>query len=232
MTNNEKSKKSFSVPKMGAFYIVLAVCVLAASMISLRAAKTKVQIGNENTTVSDTEKDTAVNKNITGIPDDRNPANGKFTNSYSELTVTAPQTEFSVSAYYGLPLGKDIGMPFSDGEMIYAKTMGDWRTHNGTDYKAAVGDPVKAVNNGKVKAVYDDALWGTVVEIDHGNGLLARYCGLGKGSTVQTGSLIKIGDKVGNLGAVPMESAENPHLHLELLKDGKFIDPAGILGKN
>lgn len=232
MTNKEQSKKPFHIPKAGAFYIVLAVCVLASSVISLRALKTKVQIGGDTTTVSATDADAEVGKNVTGVPDDRNPANGSFTNAYSEITPTAPATAFQVSDYFGLPLGKDIGMSFSDGEMIFAKTMGDWRTHNGTDYRGAVGDPVKAVNNGKVKAVYDDALWGTVVEIDHGNGLLARYCGLGKGSTVQAGGLIKIGEKVGNLGAVPMESAENPHLHLELLRDGKFIDPAGILGKN
>lgn len=87
-----------------------------------------------------------------------------------------------------------------------SKTMGDWRTHNGTDYAGNIGDPVRAVNNGRVTRVYDDVLWGTTVEIDHLDGLTVRYCGLGKGSTVSEGDEVKINDKIGNLSEIAIRN--------------------------
>ena len=91
---------------------------------------------------------------------------------------------------------------------------------------------MKAINNGVVKAVYDDVLWGTVVEIDHGQGMIAKYCGLGKGSTPEVGEKVKINDRVGNLGTIPIESADDVHLHLEILQDGKAVEPLAAMGKD
>ena len=103
--------------------------------------------------------------------------------------------------------------------------------HNGVDFSGATGDPVKAVNNGIVLSVKDDALWGTVVEIDHGEGMTVRYCGLGKGSTVNEGDTVKINDKVGNLSVIPIESADGVHLHFEVLINGEYSDPLAALGR-
>ena len=40
---------------------------------------------------------------------------------------------------------------------------------------------------------------------------------------------VKAGQKIGSVGVVPMELTEEPHLHLELKKDGKWVDPTEIL---
>ena len=61
---------------------------------------------------------------------------------------------------FSLPLEAGIAKAYSNGEMVQSKTMGDWRVHNGVDFKGTVGDAVKAINNGVVKAVYDDVLLG------------------------------------------------------------------------
>lgn len=148
------------------------------------------------------------------------------TESESEANAVLAQKDgVERAASFVLPLGGTVDKAFSNGEMVQSKTMGDWRAHNGVDFRGTVGDPVIAVNNGIVKAVYDDVLWGTVVEIDHGKGLLARYCGLGKGSTVEVGARVKINDRIGNLGAIPIESADEVHLHFETRQDGKAVDP-------
>ena len=144
--------------------------------------------------------------------------------------VLAQKDGVERAASFVLPLGETVDKAFSNGEMVQSKTMGDWRAHNGVDFRGTVGDPVIAVNNGIVKAVYDDVLWGTVVEIDHGKGLLARYCGLGKGSTVEVGARVKINDRIGNLGAIPIESADEVHLHFETRQDGKAVDPFEAMG--
>ena len=123
----------------------------------------------------------------------------------------------------------DVIKAFSGDTLVMSKTMGDWRTHNGTDYAGNIGDPVRAVNNGRVTRVYDDVLWGTTVEIDHLDGLTVRYCGLGKGSTVSEGDEVKINDKIGNLSEIPAESADGTHFHIEAEKDGKYIDFESLL---
>ena len=132
---------------------------------------------------------------------------------------------------FSLPLGNAVSKHASLSELVYSKTMEDWRVHNGIDFPGATGDPVKAVNNGIVLSVKDDALWGTVVEIDHGEGMIARYCGLGKGSTVNEGDTVKINDKVGNLSVIPIESADGVHLHFEVRINGAYADPIAALGK-
>lgn len=143
--------------------------------------------------------------------------------------VVAQEDGITRAEHFSLPLLSEVDKPFSGGDMVQSKTMGDWRVHNGVDFRGTVGDQVRAVNNGVVKAVYDDVLWGTVVEIDHGDGLVARYCGLGKGSTAAVGDKVKINDRIGNLGSVPVESADEVHLHFELRQDGTAVDPMPIL---
>ena len=146
-----------------------------------------------------------------------------------EQAVVAQEDGITRAEHFSLPLLSEVDKPFSGGDMVQSKTMGDWRVHNSVDFRGTVGDQVRAVKNGVVKAVYDDVLWGTVVEIDHGNGLVARYCGLGKGSTAAVGDKVKINDRIGNLGSVPVESADEVHLHFEMRQDGTAVDPMPIL---
>lgn len=147
----------------------------------------------------------------------------------AEQAVLAQDDGITRAETFSLPLGGGVDKAYSNGDMVQSKTMGDWRVHNGVDFRGTVGDQVRAVNNGVVKSVYDDVLWGTVVEIDHGDGLVARYCGLGKGSTLSVGDKVNINDRIGNLGAVPVESADEVHLHFEMRQDGKTVNPLEVM---
>lgn len=175
--------------------------------------------------VSDLAEFTSPDAALTPSAKPKTPSEATTEAESEANAVLAQKDGVERAASFVLPLGETVDKAFSNGEMVQSKTMGDWRAHNGVDFRGAVGDPVIAVNNGIVKAVYDDVLWGTVVEIDHGHGLLARYCGLGKGSTVEVGARVKINDRIGNLGAIPIESADEVHLHFETRQDGKAVDP-------
>ena len=119
---------------------------------------------------------------------------------------------------------------FSVEALAYDETMGDWRTHGGLDISAALGTQVLAAANGTVSALYQDDLMGTVVEIDHGEGLVSRYANLAAVPTVQVGDSVTTGAIIGSVGeTAAAESGRPPHLHYALLKDGQAVDPAGYL---
>lgn len=114
---------------------------------------------------------------------------------------------------------------FSGNELVFNETMKDWRTHNGMDIAGKAGDAVTAPAAAVVAAAGEDAQWGGFVELHEGD-LVMRLCGLAQLS-VKAGDTVALGDPLGTLGELPAESAMTPHLHLEFLKNGEYVDPAG-----
>ena len=110
----------------------------------------------------------------------------------------------------------------------YSATFNDLRIHLGVDITAETGSEVLASGDGTVTKIYSDALLGKIIEIDHGNGITLKYCGLSD-TAVSEGDYVTIGDKIATLGSVPGESADTPHLHLEAYKNGKIASPLKAL---
>lgn len=117
---------------------------------------------------------------------------------------------------------------FSGDELVYNKTLGDWRTHNGVDLAAEAGEPVKAAALGRVSAVYQDAVWGWTVEVSDGSRVY-RYQGL-EAPAVQADDEVHAGDVLGKVGRVPAEAKLPSHLHFEVRQDGSCVDPETALG--
>ena len=165
-----------------------------------------------------TEPDTQpqANANVTNVPDDR-----------KETESTADDLNRPYSGYYLLPLNSKVSGEYSGGEMVYSKTMDDWRTHDGIDISGNIGDNVIAVQDGMVLDVIADEIWGDVIVIQHGNGLKATYCGVK--STVKTDSKVEQGQVIGTLVAIPVEEKDGVHVHLETEVDGKTVDPIKAL---
>ncbi len=216
--------------KNGNIYAALGICVVAvavAAVISLTPSESgvpqdggfsRVSISwNESAFEPETE---AVDIGVTGIKDNR-----------AEETETVTESDKPYADNFALPMGNDIIKDYSNGEMVLSKTMGDWRVHNGVDFGGATGNAVDAVADGIITKVYEDTFWGTVLEIDHGNGMTVKYCGLKNGSTLPENSRITKGEKIGSLGKIPVESADGDHLHIEVMIDGKTVDPLEALNK-
>ena len=141
-------------------------------------------------------------------------------------TETVPMTEPTEPPQFCKPVEGGVIQPFSGGALVKSPTTGVWQTHNGVDLAAALGDPVKAAGAGVVSQVCEDALWGVTVTIDHKNGYITRYCNLGAGLEVSEGDSVDTGTVIGAVGqTADAESTGESHLHFEVLKDGKYIDP-------
>ena len=63
---------------------------------------------------------------------------------------------------------------YSGDELVYSKTLGDWRTHNGVDYACAEGSAVSAPCSGKVTETGTDGRWSSVVTLEDASGRLWR----------------------------------------------------------
>jgi murein DD-endopeptidase MepM/ murein hydrolase activator NlpD len=99
--------------------------------------------------------------------------------------------------------------------------------HDGIDLVAPQGSVVRAAADGVVRNVIrSNKGLGNIVEIDHRNGYTTRYALLGDISVPQ-GRTVKRGQKIGTVGISSTTYA--PHLHYEVLKDGKVLDPVHFL---
>lgn len=127
------------------------------------------------------------------------------------------------------PVDGRILNAYSGDELVYNKTLGDWRTHNGVDYACEQGAQVSAPAAGEVTEVGTDGRWGGIVCIKDSEGRLWRLCGVNSVS-VEKGETVTVGQPLGKAGSISCECAEESHVHLEVKQDGKYLDPAKLLG--
>lgn len=102
--------------------------------------------------------------------------------------------------------------------------LGIMRGHQGTDYAAAAGTPVRALGDGRVVFVGWRGGYGRVIEIRHTNGYVTRYGHLqGFASGIKAGMSVPISRTIGYVGSSGL--ATGPHLHFEVLVGGQHRDP-------
>lgn len=139
----------------------------------------------------------------------------------------------SAPTAYTWPVKGQVLSDYSLDVLGYDETMGDWRVHSALDIAASAGAQVRAIARGTVKDIFFDDLMGTTVVVDHGQGLESRYCNLAETPAVSVGDSIDMGQVIGSVGdSAIAESSRPAHLHLEMLKDGEYVDPANYLPKN
>ncbi len=143
-------------------------------------------------------------------------------------TETANAPTYTLKEEFTSPINAgSISAPYSGGQIVYNETMKDWRTHNGIDIGANLGDPVYASNSGIVVETYNDLLLGNVVAVEHGE-YIFYYCGLGDTALVAVGDIVSSATTIGSVSDIPLEP-DSYHLHLEVRKDGAYIDPTPLV---
>ena len=103
------------------------------------------------------------------------------------------------------------------------------RLHTGIDIKCEKNTQIKSSAVGTVTDIKDDAAFGKVITIDHGDNIVLNYCGLNSIS-VKLGQKVSSGDIIGTVGSIPCESSDGVHLHLSALSDGKIVSPLKAMG--
>ena len=101
------------------------------------------------------------------------------------------------------------------------------RMHDGVDIAVPAGTPIAAAAGGKV--IFSGAAggYGNMVEIAHDNGLVTRYAHTAA-NLVTVGDAVKLGQSIALVGNTGRSTGA--HLHFEVRRDGKPVDPATLLG--
>ncbi len=228
---SSKSNSKNSNKNLKALFSVICISIIALGVIVyFTTVNNKEDAVNEPTTVVET---TAVQRSVT-VEDttaETTQVQTETQTQQAEESTSMPlsDTNTPYKSFYKYPVSEAVLKGYSE-ELVLNKTMKDYRSHTAVDFKAEAGAEVAAINDGIVIDVYNDALYGIVVEIDHGGKLVAKYCGL-ESSSVSAGDSVAIGGIIGTLGKVPCEGAEESHLHFETRLEDKPVNPLDVMGK-
>lgn len=100
--------------------------------------------------------------------------------------------------------------------------------HHGLDIAVPAGEPILAAHGGTVvEAGWKNSVYGLAVVVDHGNGWQTLYAHCSK-VLVKPGEQVEQGEQLALVGSTG--NSTGPHLHLELHKDGVWLDPARYFG--
>jgi len=100
------------------------------------------------------------------------------------------------------------------------------KLHTGMDFSAKTGTPIYATGDGKISKVRKSRRgYGNHVIIDHGYGYKTLYAHMTK-YIVKRGQKVKRGEVIGYVGSTGTSVA--PHLHYEVHKDGRKINPVNF----
>ncbi len=105
--------------------------------------------------------------------------------------------------------------------------LGYTKMHKGLDFGAAKGTPIHAAGDGTIEEAGMKGAYGNYVRIRHTGSFATAYAhmnGFGKG--IKKGTRVRQGEVIGYVGTTGRSTG--PHLHYEVLKDAKQVDPRGI----
>jgi murein DD-endopeptidase MepM/ murein hydrolase activator NlpD len=106
--------------------------------------------------------------------------------------------------------------------------LGTWRAHQGMDYAADAGTPVRTIGDGVVAFAGRKGGYGNTIEVRHPNGFVSRYGHLRAfAQGLARGTRVEIGKTIGYVGMTGL--ATGPHLHFEVLVNGVQRDPRRAL---
>lgn len=201
------------------FYLVLAVCMAAMGMAVYSALDAMDPVSpEENSSIQE-----SIPEELDSFPI-QEEEEADINEESSTPENTEPVDNEGVATYFVLPLNGEVIKSHDSEHLQYSNTFKDLRLHTGTDIKPENTMEVISAGDGKVLSVEENTVLGNVITIDHGNAVTIRYCGI-EDITVAVGDTVDAGYVIGQVGTVTNECSDDQHIHIEVYKDGKQINP-------
>ena len=124
------------------------------------------------------------------------------------------------------PVSGDIIKDYAEDTLVYSNTLEEWTTHMGIDIKAPKTSIVVSAEEGIIDSIKNDPRFGLTVTIRHGDEYKTVYSNLLTAEFIKEGEEVEKGQTIGTIGdSASFEIADEPHLHFEIYKDGKTVNP-------
>lgn len=201
MEKKYNTGKFTSFLKKNIYYLLMIVCILAIGTMITIAAINSAKNRDPNV--------------IVNTPDPTDPQ------------VTDPDPDPVVPIVFELPVkGAEIGDDYSMEALLYNSTLKQWQVHRGIDFVVAEGTDVVAAYDGIIKSIDNNKLYGTVVTIEHKDGLATLYSSFVLNDDVVLNQIVKKGDVIGKVANTNLtELKVGPHLHFEVKVNNEYKDP-------
>ena len=213
--NNSKGFRSFVKEK--GYYIVLLLCAVTVGVSGYL-----LLTGRQAAEPVETPVNATLPSSVT------QPSGAVRQTEPTELTQPTDETKQTMQVV--APVEGELLTAFAADHLAYNLTTRDWRTHEGADYAAALGQEVAAAAAGTVYTIYEDESLGMTVVLRHADGYTTHYSNLAKEVSVRVGDVLAAGETLGEVGQTAcVETACEPHLHFSVYRNNVPVDPAEFL---
>ena len=195
--------------KRNAFYFFIVLCI--ASVATVIALAVTHNSGNPDSGFNSGDEPAVK-------PDDKDPVKPNPDDEkppVKQLTFISPCNGTVTHEF-------DLGLVFN-------QSMGQWETHSALDFTSE-DLKVFASADGKIKKIGHNNLDGNYIIVEHEEGYTTKYMSLDTIEGINEGDAVKQGQLIGKMSDTQgAESLKGAHLHFEMLKDGKTINPLEVL---
>ena len=237
----ENSKSASSLKEIIFDKQTIKTFVYKSKLTAFIGIDLNAKIGEHSITIHNTDGTVTENKFVVhkrdkveaplGIPE---TLGGNSTSSQKKLTVSLSKENDILSnltssqkKLWDGSFIYPVAVPIVVDPYGYSRKTGEYSiAHKGKDFRAREGTKVFAMNRGIVRVAKKSPIYGNMVVIDHGLGLMTMYMHLSK-INVKQGTLVAKGKVIGLSGKTGY--ALGPHLHLSIRLNSVSIDPIKFL---
>jgi murein DD-endopeptidase MepM/ murein hydrolase activator NlpD len=167
-------------------------------------------------------------KTIEKINLDKQPVKNKISEQSNTKAKNEKEPLRPIRLSY--PVFGKVIKEYAQNNLVYSNTLQEWTTHSGIDIASNLNIPVMTAADGIVKSIKSDPKYGITITIEHAGGLETIYSNLSTTALVKSGKKVKRGTAISGVGnTASFECEDQPHLHFEVIENGKVINPMGYL---
>ncbi|MGC8120127.1 OapA family protein [Marinobacter sp. VGCF2001] len=140
-----------------------------------------------------------------------------YTDTNGDSDYYTPDGKSMRKAFLRVPINARLSSPFN--LQRRHPVLDVVRPHEGTDYAAPPGTPIKAAGTGRVRFAGWKGGYGRTVVLQHGDNITTLYAHMSRlGKGIKNGTRVKQGETIGYVGSSGMVTG--PHLHYEFRING------------
>ena len=201
--------------------LVAVIVITTVAIISNRSKQNTDELPDTNTPITDNKPDVKDPvDDPSDKPEDDDPA------SKPDDTPSTPVEDKLPS--FSLPVSGALLKKHDPTLQVFSNTMNDYRVHLGIDVVTESSAPVYSAADGKISRIWEDALMGYCMAIEHSGDCYTIYKNLSKTlpEGISEGVSVRAGQLIASVGDSAMiEVADEPHLHFEMTVADLSVDP-------